>query len=137
MSDNPFQAPQTAAWQEATSSDGRLSHEQLRRVASDQRGILICILIYLCSGFGQFAVPPDMRLIPAIISLLATIAGVVYVFRLATKVYSTGTGIILGMLTFIPLIGLLVLLKVNGKATKVLREHGIEVGLLGAKASSI
>ena len=35
------------------------------------------------------------------------------------KVYSTGLGIVLGLLTLIPCVGLIVLLIVNGKATSV------------------
>jgi hypothetical protein len=38
---------------------------------------------------------------------------------------------------FIPLVNLIVLLTINGKATKVLRENGINVGLLGASTSEI
>jgi ABC-type enterochelin transport system permease subunit len=53
------------------------------------------------------------------------------------SLYSTTTGIVLGILTFIPLVGLIVLLIVNGKATNVLRQNGITVGLMGAKSSQI
>jgi hypothetical protein len=42
---------------------------------------------------------------------------------------------VLGVLALIPLVGLIVLLIVNGKATKILREHGVRVGLMGAKLS--
>jgi hypothetical protein len=44
-------------------------------------------------------------------------------------------GVLLGILTLIPLIGLIVLLVINGKATKVLRANGHRVGLLGASLS--
>ena len=60
-----------------------------------------------------------------------------FVFLLATKVYGTGLGILLGLLTFIPCIGLLVLLIVNGKATRVLKENGFKVGLLGANLAEV
>lgn len=48
-----------------------------------------------------------------------------------------GLGIVLGILTLIPCIGLIVLLVINGKATGVLRENGIGVGLLGANLSKL
>src|SRR5581483_2055942 len=49
------------------------------------------------------------------------------------KVYdNSGVGVLLGILALIPLINVIVLLVVNGAATRVLREHGIKVGLLGA-----
>jgi hypothetical protein len=44
---------------------------------------------------------------------------------------------VLGILTLIPLVGLIVLLIVNGKATNLLREDGIHVGLLGARMSDL
>ena len=69
--------------------------------------------------------------------LAAAITGAVFVFMLALAVYNNATGIVLGLLTLIPLIGLIVLLIVNGKATAILRAHGIRVGLMGAKTSQI
>jgi len=57
----------------------------------------------------------------------------VFVFLLATKLYGTALGVLLGILTIIPLVGLIILLIVNAKAIKILRAAGIDVGLLGAK----
>ncbi|MBI83680.1 MAG: hypothetical protein CMJ81_10830 [Planctomycetaceae bacterium] len=56
-----------------------------------------------------------------------------FVFSLAIKVFSTGIGILLGLLTLVPYLGLLVLLFINVRATRVLRQNGIQVGLFGAK----
>src|SRR5260221_11674597 len=42
----------------------------------------------------------------------------VFVFMLAIKLYNTALGIVLGLLTLVPLINLIVLLVMNGKATK-------------------
>jgi hypothetical protein len=39
--------------------------------------------------------------------------------------------------TMIPLVGLIVLLIMNGKATEKLRKAGIPVGLMGAKMSAL
>ena len=49
------------------------------------------------------------------------------------QLYGKSPGIVFGILTLVPLVGLIVLLVVNAKATSVLRENGLEVGLLGAK----
>ena len=65
------------------------------------------------------------------------LVGMVFVFLLAIKVYSTGIGVLLGILALIPCIGLLVLLVVNIKATGILKKNGIKVGLLGANLSKI
>jgi len=56
---------------------------------------------------------------------------------LATKLYSTVLGVFLGLLTLIPILGFLVLLTVNGKATRMLKKYDISVGLLGANLSKI
>lgn len=69
--------------------------------------------------------------------LVVGLAGTVFVFLLAIKVYSTGVGVLLGILTLVPCIGLIVLLIVNGKATGILKQNGIKVGLLGANLSQI
>ena len=56
---------------------------------------------------------------------------------LAIAIYNTAMGIVLSILTLVPLVGLIILLIVNGKATGILRANGIKVGLLGAKTSQI
>ena len=137
MSNNPYQTPQTENFQDPAYQDGRLTRQGLLRVAKDQKGILLCILVYLCMVIGQFAVSPEVRVFPAAIAGVAAITGAVFVFRLAIRIYSTALGVVLGILTLIPFLGLFVLLVVNGKATRILRDHGIKVGLLGADTSAI
>lgn len=61
----------------------------------------------------------------------------VFILMLATRLYGTGTGVVLGVLTLVPLVGLIILLVVNAKATGILKKHGIKVGLLGADAGRI
>jgi hypothetical protein len=61
------------------------------------------------------------------------------VFMLATKAYSAGGGIVLGRLTLIliliPVIGLIMLLIINAKATGILKARGYTVGFMGASLS--
>jgi hypothetical protein len=134
MNENPYQAPQ-----ENPNAVGILSgtRDDLRSVAKSQKGILVCILIYLVAVFSQFALPPDVRPFVGIGVLFVGLVGAIFVFMLAIKVYGTGLGIVLGILSLVPCIGLIVLLVVNGKATGVLKQNGIKVGLLGANVSSI
>ncbi len=129
MSDNPYQSPRADVGVSGIRSGRR---EDLRSIASYQKGILVCILVYLLAVVCQFAIPEESRPMAMLVVGLAGLAGTVFVFLLAMKVYSTGTGIVLGILTFIPCINLLVLLAVNGKATTILRANGIRVGLFGA-----
>ena len=113
------------------------SREDLRSVAKFQKGILVCILFQLVAIIGQLALPPEIRLLISIAVLVVGIVSSVFVFMLAIKVYGTALGVLLGVLSLVPCIGLIVLLIVNGKATSVLKQNGIKVGLLGANLSVI
>ena len=86
----------------------------------------------------------DCNRVDAFIALLfvvlivaANITACVFVFMLAIKIYGTGSGVLLGIGTLVPLVGLIVLLTVNGKATKILRNHNIRVGFLGEDLSKV
>jgi hypothetical protein len=134
MSNNPYQVPDTPPVVVGVNS-GSLA--DLRSVAQFQKGILVCILIYLVAVVAQFAIPQDLRPLVGLGVLVVGLVGTVFVFLLATKVYNVGIGILLGILTLIPCLGLIVLLVVNGKATSILKRNGIKVGLLGADLSQI
>jgi hypothetical protein len=134
MHENPYQAPESTPTVVGVLSGSR---DDLRSVAKSQKGILVCILVYLAGVICQFALPPELRPLVAIAVLFAGVIGAVFVFMLAIKVYGTGLGIVLGILSLIPCIGLIVLLVVNGKATSLLKQNGIKVGLLGADTSAI
>ncbi len=134
MTENPFRSP---AINEGIIGINSGSREDLRSVAKYQRGIMLCILGYFVAVICQFALPPSLRLVLAVGVLILGIAGTVFVFMLAMKVYSTAQGVLLGILTLVPCVGLVVLLMVNGKATKVLRQNGVKVGILGADPSTV
>jgi hypothetical protein len=76
-------------------------------------------------------------LVLAVYYLVVAITATVFVFMMAIKVYGTGTGIVLGLLVIIPLVGLITLLIINSKATAILKENDIRVGLLGARMSDL
>jgi hypothetical protein len=109
----------------------------LRAIAVRQRGIMYCILGYLVLVAAQFAVPEELRIIPGLLALAVSVAAAVFVFMLALSVYNTAAGVILGILTLVPLVGLFILLIINARATKILRQHGIRVGLMGADPRQI
>ncbi len=132
MDENPYQAP-LADFEVVGVKSGK--QEDVRAVAVYQKGILVCILCYLLVVIGQFALPPALRPYLPLAMLPIGIAGLIFVFLLSTKVYSTTVGLLLAILTFLPCIGVLVLLMINGKATNILRQNGHKVGLLGASLS--
>ena len=134
MNDNPFQSPSANTEVVGVPSGKR---NDLRHIAIYQKGILVCIVIYLIALLGQVAFPDVLRLIVGVSILVIGLVGAVFVLLLVAKVYSMPVGILLGILTLLPLIGLVVLFMVNHKATSLLRRNGISVGLLGAELSEI
>ncbi len=144
MSFNPYEAPAPIP-QAPAPAIGVLSgtRADLRSVATYQRGIMVCILLYFiviamqAIIASQIEVPPIFRVLAGLAILANGVAGAVFVFLLSIKVYGPALGILLGILTLIPCLGLLALLRVNAKATNVLQQNGIKVGLLGANPATI
>ena len=114
----------------------RKSPAGIREIAQRQRAILLCILaifiLYVPAIGMQQMLPLLVRLGLAFAVLVVDIVAVVFVFLLTTKLYGVGVGILVGILTLIPCVGLITLLVVNAKATTILRAAGLKVGLLGA-----
>ena len=128
MEENPYAAPESPAVVGIIGGD----REDLRKVATAQKGILVCILIYLGMVVGSLILPQFVQVFQIAI-LIVGLVSMVFVFMLATRVYGTGLGIMLGILAIIPCLGFLILLMVNQRATKTLQDNEIKVGLLGAK----
>lgn len=131
MDDNPYRAPLSDEPVAIGVLSGR--QEDVRSVALYQRGVMVCILLYLLAIGAQTFAPERYGLLLAIGGVSIGLAGAVFVFLLAIKVYGVGVGVVLGLLTLVPCLGLFVLLVVNGKATTVMRENGYTVGLLGGR----
>jgi len=114
---------------------------RLRQVAIHQRAINLCILAEIIIVIVQIAARsssmPYLALLMFLAYLGVAIAGAVFLFMLSLSLYNTAAGIVLRILALVPILGLLILLIVNGKATKVLRLHGIHVGLLGANPATV
>ncbi|MDG2383676.1 MAG: hypothetical protein P8N76_18535 [Pirellulaceae bacterium] len=134
MAENPFQSPDSPSPAVGVISG---SHDDLRKVAKFQKGVLVCILIQLVVVFICLIVLPSELVIIALgISSIVGIVSAVFVFLLSVQVYGVALGIVFGVGCLLPCIGLISLLVVNGKATAVLKQNGIKVGLLGADLSS-
>jgi hypothetical protein len=115
----------------------RLPRSELRAIATDQKAVMICILLYIAFAVAGFFIPKENQLPLWICVIGLGLAATIKVFLLATKVFGGGLGIVLAILTLIPCIGLIILLVINGKATTILKRHKIHVGFLGAKLSDI
>ena len=109
--------------------------QELRQIALYQKAICICILVYVVAMAAQFLLPVELRPILAVVALPACITAAVFVFLLSLRLYSVGVGVLFGLLTLIPLVGLVTLLVLSSKATGTLQMNGYKVGLLGADLS--
>ena len=89
-------------------------------VARRQKHIIWMILISLVAMFIPFA------------TIVTGIIQIYFIYKLAAAVRSSAAWVYI-ILAFIPLVGLLGLLHINGKATKILQTNGIKVSLMGAR----
>jgi hypothetical protein len=110
-----------------------LSRDDLRAVATRQKVIIICLSLYVALALLALFVPTNIATMIGAFTGVIIIVATVYVFLLATRLYGTAFGILLGILTLLPLIGIIVLLIVNARAIAVLRAAGVEVGFFGVK----
>ncbi len=122
---------------------------ELKSIALYQRYLIIFILIQILTNIAcvaYFRAAPLDPTKPAggsiaiiglilIVGLSTGIAATVFAFLLTMKIANVGMAILVVLLTFIPCVGLISLFVVSGKATKRLREAGIEVGFFGADMS--
>jgi hypothetical protein len=92
----------------------------LMEVANRQKSIMWMILISLVAAFIPFA------------TIVTAIIQIFFIYKLATAVRSSAAWVYI-ILSFVPLIGLLALLHINGKAMTILRTNGVKVGLMGAR----
>ena len=121
-----------------------LDPARLKRIAKNQRNLCLCILLLIVGLVAHIILYQKGWTVGGIgdpsiatyISLLVNIYAAILVILLAANVYnSTIVGIILGLLCLIPCAGLLVLLAINQQATRLLKQNGIKVGLIGANLS--
>jgi hypothetical protein len=82
-------------------------------------------------------VPAALTLMMVFATFGIVLVGAFFVFRLGILLYGTVKGVFAGVCALFPCVGLIALLIVNGKATRVLRENHIRVGFLGADPSRI
>ncbi|MBP5586974.1 MAG: hypothetical protein J6Y92_11555 [Lentisphaeria bacterium] len=117
-----------------TYENEHFTKEQIIAIAKNQKYVLIFLLFRIISyllmcGMAGNVLEQLFRLLALMFSILTVIFFVKLMIALKTAAVWV---VIRAVLSFIPIIGLVVLLVVNSKATKVLKSAGIEIGLLGA-----
>jgi hypothetical protein len=119
------------------------SRHDLLAIARYQKAILLCILFHLsviaalCALAALDLIPPAADVVMWVGFPGLALVEAVLMFLLATRVFGTGAGIVLGILTLLPCIGLVALLVINGRASATLKGNGIRVGLLGVSGQDI
>ncbi len=124
-------------------------HVDLRQIANVQRWLLrVIAAAFLSYLFGMFALANGAAIRGIAVDLVAIAAFMVLmVFYIATIVMVIDASVALGMHPFmvtllgfsalLPYLNLIVLLAVNSRATKVLKQAGIRVGFLGARREDV
>ncbi len=137
MDTNPYEAPSAFPPSGVPESTSKFSREDLKWIATCQRGMIVLILCYFCLLLASAFLPSELRIIPTLMILIMGVVGLGLVVAQSLKVYNIVSAVIFGLLVLIPCLGLLILLMVNVRATTILKSHGIKVGFFGAKVSSI
>ena len=115
---------------------------RLKRIAVNQQQLHLCIglmiIFVLMGAYDLYAGDAsifnhDLYDIPSTLYYITNFAAFIFIILLAANVYnSTILGVINGLLCLIPCFGIIVLVLVNTRATRYLRENGIKVGFFGA-----
>jgi len=123
---NPFAAPQSNLDGAAT---GRRQYPNIDLVAGGQKLVIYAIAVNLASIGLRGAAPALL----AFVGLGALALSLIGVYRIATGLeIGSGTRAVCMLLLVVPLANLVVLLVLNSKATRALRDAGYTVGLFGA-----
>lgn len=118
---NPYQSPQSRV--------ADADNVDIDAIAGGQKLVIFAILVYFIAAASRLAIG-QLALLIALVSLGLAIAGIIKLS--AGMGFSTLTKIVCVVLMFVPLVGLLMLLVLNSKATTRLQAAGYRVGLLGA-----
>lgn len=120
---NPYEAPK------ADVAMSVADEPQTEQVASAQKLIIYAILAYFAAAVVRVLLGP----VGLLVGVAALLMGLVGAYRLCTGLgYPMAIRVLLMLLMCVPLVSLIVLLVLNGKATRRLRDAGYRVGLLGA-----
>ncbi len=135
---NPYAAP--LATDAVVQGAGR---EHLRKIASAQRNVNLAVLFYLALiplNIVLSIVAAEVAwgaIVLGLAALAVLIFGAVSVYSLASLFHGPLGGVIYVLGLLVPVLGLILLVMLSSKATKILKSNGIKVGLLGANPQQI
>jgi hypothetical protein len=102
-------------------------------IALNQKYVIYVIL----AQFVAWSVSMVLPIVGGILLLVTLIFQLFFVFTFCIANYESGVGVVLGLLSLIPCVGIVVLLIVNSKAIATLKSNGVPVGFWGVPNSSI
>ena len=118
--------------------------DPLRLIAKYQRWVIFSVLVGSISGGLSLAIAFEAISLPDRIAIafdLATmpIGGfmILSAYMLAHQFYNDMVAVACAMLMYVPLLGLIILLLINHKATRYLTRRGVKVGLFGASLKQL
>ncbi|PTU75768.1 hypothetical protein [Pseudomonas mangrovi] len=130
MDINVYRAPES----DLQIPDTRVS-DKLVKVAARQRALIFGVLaqIFLNPIAKAIGIKGESAvIILGVLSLILMIYILVTAVRLSMLLNHVAITVMMGLFSIIPLINLIVLLVLSRQSTKLLRSHGVRVGLLGA-----
>ena len=135
---NPYESPQFAGPVIAAEVPDR---EKAKRVARYQQWVILAllgqiVLYFLVAGLQGAGMVEIGRLF-ALLYFPLLVFSMAAIFLLAKELMHIVLAILCTALMIVPCISLGVLLIVNGRATRYLRERGIRVGFMGANPNLI
>jgi hypothetical protein len=136
VENNPYQPPTSALSNPASNRD------EVILVAVAQRRIIFVFLAYiaisLTLALAKNMIPSlgeTLLLVVVSITLIPlAVFQLVNIYRLAEALGLSGALWVIGM--FVPYLNFVVFFRIVNKATKYLKEAGVEVGLLGARVQA-
>jgi hypothetical protein len=75
--------------------------------------------------------------VPGLLLLASSLGGLVFLIMLTYRLSGAVLAIVVGLCFLIPLVGLLLMVLMSGKASRILKKAGFKIGLLGADIGEI
>ena len=129
MNENPYQPPSDPP---SPVGEKRVGYDQLKRIAHSQKAIVICVGFVLGAMVGELVVPSSWQGILRFGLGISLLLGTICLMVQGVRLYGVALGLILAVFALSPYTVLVVLLLLHFKANRVLKQHGIKVGWLGA-----
>jgi len=129
--DNTYQPPQADLTVKSSDFD------EVLRVAKRQKILLFVFLSYLLLVVANTFLPPELQAVVGFAVIGLALAIIIFTGALSWLVYGKLMTVVFVVLSIVPLVNMLVVLAVNARATKKIKESGIKVGFMGASKKSL